>query len=276
VCGEGARAPTGVLRSLKPPAATTSSAQRTPDSVRSKAPTSRRTSSQAVKELQRVYVAHMTIRVILAEDDFLMREGIRRVLEAAPDITVTAACVDGDELLAAVDADLPDIVVTDVRMPPSGADEGIRIANRLRRTHPAVGVLVLSQFAEPEYALALLEHGSNRRAYLLKERVHDRHGIIHAIRDVAAGGSAFDSRVVDALVSARAEHTSPLSGLSPREREVLAQVAQGMSNAAIAHSLVLTKSAVEKHINSIFGKLDLAGAQDVSQRVKAALMFLYG
>jgi DNA-binding NarL/FixJ family response regulator len=218
----------------------------------------------------------MTIRVILAEDDFLMREGIRRVLEAAPDITVTAACVDGDELLAAVDAELPDIVVTDVRMPPSGADEGIRIANRLRRTHPAVGVLVLSQFAEPEYALALLEHGSNRRAYLLKERVHDRHGIIHAIRDVAAGGSAFDSRVVDALVSARAEHTSPLSGLSPREREVLARVAQGMSNAAIADSLVLTKSAVEKHINSIFGKLDLAGAQDVSQRVKAALMFLDG
>jgi DNA-binding NarL/FixJ family response regulator len=218
----------------------------------------------------------MSIRVILAEDDFLMREGIRRVLEAAPDITVTAECVDGDELVAAVDADSPDVVVTDVRMPPSGADEGIRIANRLRRTHPAVGVIVLSQFAEPEYALALLEHGLDRRAYLLKERVNDRHGIIHAIRDVAAGGSAIDSRVVDALVSARSEHVSPLSGLSPREREVLGQVAQGRSNAAIAESLVLTKSAVEKHINSIFGKLGLARAQDVSQRVKAALMFLDG
>ena len=218
----------------------------------------------------------MSIRVIVAEDDFLMREGIRRVLEAAPDITVTAECVDGDELLAAVDADSPDIVMTDVRMPPSGGDEGIRIANRLRRTHPTVGVIVLSQFAEPDYALALLEHGSQRRAYLLKERVNDRQRITHAVRDVAAGGSAFDSKVVDALVSARAEGASPLAALSPREREVLAAVAEGKSNAAIAASLVLTKSAVEKHINSIFGKLGLAGAQDVSQRVKAALMFLDG
>jgi len=218
----------------------------------------------------------MSVRVILAEDDFLMREGIRRVLEAAPGITVMAVCADGDELLEAVDADQPDVVITDVRMPPSGADEGIRIANRLRRTHPTVGVLVLSQFAEPEYALALLEHGSLRRAYLLKERVNDRQRISHAIRDVAAGGSAFDSKVVDALVSARAEGASPLAALSPREREVLAAVAEGKSNAAIAASLVLTKSAVEKHINSIFGKLGLAGAQDVSQRVTAALMFLDG
>jgi DNA-binding NarL/FixJ family response regulator len=216
----------------------------------------------------------MSIRVILAEDDFLVRQGVRRVLEAAPDITVLAECADGDELLAAVDADPPDLVVTDVRMPPSGADEGIRIASRLRRTHPTVGVLVLSQFVDPEYALALLEHGSQRRAYLLKERVHDRCRIAHAVRDVAAGGSAFDSKVVDALVSARGEDTSPLSTISPREREVLAEVAQGKSNAAIADSLVLTKSAVEKHINSIFGKLGLAGAQDVSRRVKAALMFL--
>jgi DNA-binding NarL/FixJ family response regulator len=216
----------------------------------------------------------MSIRVILAEDDFLMREGIRRVLEASPDLTVVAECADGDELLAAVEMDPPDVVVTDVRMPPSGADEGIRIAKTLRRTHPAVGVLVLSQFAEPEYALALLEQGSHRRAYLLKERVHDRRGIVCAVRDVAAGGSAFDSRVVDALASSRGGDTSPLDALSPREREVLAEVAQGKSNAAIAHTLVLSKSAVEKHINSIFGKLGLAGAQDVSHRVKAALMFL--
>jgi DNA-binding NarL/FixJ family response regulator len=216
----------------------------------------------------------MSIRVILAEDDFLVREGIRRVLEGAPGVTVVAECADGDELLAAVDADPPDVVVTDVRMPPSGADEGIRIANRLRRTHPTVGVLVLSQFAEPEYALALLEHGSHRRAYLLKERIYDRRRIADAIHDVAAGGSAFDSKVVEALVSARGEDTSPLSKISPREREVLAEVAQGKSNAAIADSLVLTKSAVEKHINSIFSKLGLAGAQDVSQRVTAALMFL--
>jgi DNA-binding NarL/FixJ family response regulator len=219
----------------------------------------------------------MSIRVILAEDDFLVREGVRRVLEAVPDVTVVAECADGDELLAAVDTHPPDVVVTDVRMPPSGGDQGIRIANRLRRTHPEVGVVVLSQFVEPEYALALLEHGSHRRAYLLKERVHDRSGIVQAIRDVAHGGSAFDAKVVDALVSARAEwETSPLSTLSPREREVLAEVAQGKSNAAIAESLVLTKSGVEKHINSIFGKLGLAGAQDVSHRVKAALMFLDG
>jgi DNA-binding NarL/FixJ family response regulator len=216
----------------------------------------------------------MSVRVILAEDDFLMREGIRRVLEAAPGITVVAACADGDELLAAVDADPPDVVVTDVRMPPSGGDEGIRIANRLRRTHPGVGVLVLSQFAEPEYALALLEDGSGRRGYLLKERVNHRRRITDAVRDVAAGGSAFDSRIVDALVAGRGGDNSPLRALSPREREVLAAVAQGKSNAAIADSLVLTKSGVEKHINSIFGKLELAGAQDVSQRVKAALMFL--
>ena len=196
------------------------------------------------------------------------------MLAGALDITVVGECDDGGELLAAVDAEPPDVVVTDVRMPPSGAAEGIRIANRLRRTHPAVGVVVLSQFADPEYALALLEHGSDRRAYLLKERVRDRERIPHAVRAVAAGGSEFDSKVVDVLVSARADETSPLSTLTPREREVLAEVAQGKSNAAIADSLALTKSAVEKHINSIFGKLGLAGAQNVSQRVKATLMFL--
>jgi DNA-binding NarL/FixJ family response regulator len=220
------------------------------------------------------YVADVSIRVILAEDDFLVREGVRRVLEAAPDVTIVAECADGDALLAAVDELAPDVVVTDVRMPPSGADEGIRVANRLRTTHSRVGVLVLSQFAEPEYALALLEGGADRRAYLLKERVHDRRNLARAVREVAAGGSAFDAKVVEALVAGGNGGTSPLRGLSPREREVLAEVAQGRSNAAIAESLVLTKSAVEKHINSIFGKLGLAGAQDVSQRVKAALMFL--
>ena len=217
----------------------------------------------------------MSIRVILAEDDFLMREGVRRVLEAVPDVTVVAECGDGDELLAAIDENAPDVVLTDVRMPPSGADEGIRIATRLRTTHPTVGVVVLSQFAQPEYALALLEHGSHRRAYLLKERIQDRSAIAAAIRDVAHGGSAFDAKVVDALLSAQgAEESFPLRTLTPREREVLAEVAQGKSNAAIAESLVLTKSAIEKHINSIFGKLGLTGAQDISSRVKAALMFL--
>ena len=212
------------------------------------------------------------IRVALAEDDFLLRQGIRRVLETAPDVVVVAECADGDELLAAVDADPPDLVVTDVRMPPSGTDEGIRIANRLRTTHPLVGVVVLSQFVEPEYALALLERGSDRRAYLLKERVYDPRRLARALRDVAAGGSALDPKVVDTLVAAGGE--SRLSRISAREREVLGEVAQGKSNAAIADSLGLSKSAVEKHINSIFGKLGLAGAQDISQRVTAALMFL--
>jgi DNA-binding NarL/FixJ family response regulator len=217
----------------------------------------------------------MSIRVILAEDDFLMREGVRRVLEAVPDVTVVAECGDGDELLAAIGENAPDVVLTDVRMPPSGADEGIRIATRLRTTHPTVGVVVLSQFAQPEYALALLEHGSHRRAYLLKERIQDRSAIASAIRDVARGGSAVDAKVVEALLSAQgAEESFPLRTLTPREREVLAEVAQGKSNAAIAESLVLTKSAIEKHINSIFGKLGLTGAQDISSRVKAALMFL--
>jgi DNA-binding NarL/FixJ family response regulator len=216
----------------------------------------------------------VSIRVILAEDDFLVREGIRHVLEAAPDMDIIAECADGDELLAAVDVDPPDVVVTDVRMPPSGADEGIRIAKRLRTSHPTVGVLVLSQFAEPEYALALLDEGSDRRAYLLKARVHDKRRIANAVRDVAAGGSAFDSGVVDALVAGRSGTNSPLQALSPRELEVLAAVAEGKSNAAIAESLILTKSAVEKHINSIFGKLGLVGAHDISQRVKAALLFL--
>ena len=212
------------------------------------------------------------IRVVLAEDDFLLRQGIRRVLETAPDVVVVAECADGDELLAAVDADPPDLVVTDLRMPPSGTDEGIRIANRLRTTHPLVGVVVLSQFVEPEYALALLERGSDRRAYLLKERVKDPRRLARALRDVAAGGSALDPKVVDTLVSAGGE--SRLSRISPRETEVLGEVAQGKSNAAIADSLGLSKSAVEKHINSIFGKLGLAGAQDISQRVTAALLFL--
>jgi DNA-binding NarL/FixJ family response regulator len=215
----------------------------------------------------------VSISVIVADDDYLTREGIRRVLESAPDITVLAECADGQELLAAIDHEEPDVVVTDIRMPPSDLDEGIRIANRLRRTHPQVGVLVLSQFAEPEYALALLEEGSDRRAYLLKERVHDRRAIVDAVRQVASGGSAFDAKVVEALVAARAG-TSPLQALSARELEVLGEVAQGKNNAAIAESLILTKSAVEKHINAIFSKLNLAGAQDISQRVSAALLFL--
>ena len=166
-------------------------------------------------------------------------------------------------------------MLTDIRMPPSSSDEGIRVAALLRETHPAVGVVVLSQYAEPGYALALLESGSDGRAYLLKERVHDRAQLLSALETVAEGGSVVDTKIVDVLVAAktRAERSS-LAELTPREREVLAQIAQGKSNSAIADSLVLTKRAVEKHINSIFSKLDLSEAEDASKRVKAALAFL--
>ena len=218
----------------------------------------------------------MSIRVVLAEDDYLVREGVRRVLESAPDVDVIAECEDGEQLLAAVAADPPDVVITDVRMPPSGRDEGIRAANLLRASHPAVGVVVLSQYADPEYAIALLAGGSDRRAYLLKKRVHERRQLVVAVRDVAAGGSAVDPKVVEALVARGNGALSPLRDLTARELEVLAELARGASNAAIAESLFLTKSAIEKHINAIFSKLGIAGAHDVSQRVKATLMFLDG
>jgi DNA-binding NarL/FixJ family response regulator len=160
-------------------------------------------------------------------------------------------------------------------MPPTQSDEGIRAAIQLRDTHPHIGVVVLSQYDEPSYALALLEGGSARRGYLLKERVHDRAQLVSAIESVAEGGSFIDRTIVEVLVAANARvGRSPLSELTPREQEVLAELAQGKSNAAIADSLFLTKRAVEKHINSIFFKLNLSEAEDVSKRVKAALMFL--
>ena len=188
---------------------------------------------------------------------------------------VVASCGDLPSLLAAVDNERPDVVVTDIRMPPTSTDEGIRVAARLRETHPEIGVVVLSNYAEPAYALALLESGSEGRAYLLKERVHDRAQLVAAIETVAAGGSVLDSKIVEPLVTAKLRlERSPLAALTGREREVLAEIAKGKSNAAIADTLVLTKRAVEKHINSIFLKLNLAFAEDVSKRVKATLLFL--
>jgi DNA-binding NarL/FixJ family response regulator len=217
----------------------------------------------------------MAIRVALAEDSFIVREGLREVLAAQPEIEVVATCGDLRSLLDAVDAERPDVVLTDIRMPPSKQDEGIQAAAQLRKSHPDVGVVVLSQYAEPGYALALLESGSDRRAYLLKERINDRGQLVSAIQAVAQGGSVIDPKIVEVLVAAktRAER-SPLLELTAREQEVLAEIAQGKSNTAIAESLVLTKRAVEKHINSIFLKLDLSYADDVSRRVKAALLFL--
>ncbi len=217
----------------------------------------------------------MAIRVALADDSLIAREGIQQLLDAEQEIEVVASCGDLDELLSAVGETSPDVVITDIRMPPTGTDEGIRLAAILRDSAPQVGVVVLSQYSEPEYALALLESGSDRRAYLLKDRLRERAQLRSAIETVADGGSVVDPKVVEALVTAKSRaEASPLAELTPREREVLAEIAQGKSNLAIADSLVLTKRAVEKHINSIFLKLGLSGAEDVSRRVKAALLFL--
>ena len=217
----------------------------------------------------------MPLRVVLAEDNLLVREGVQRLLEAQDSIELVATCGDLDALLAAVDREHPDVVITDIRMPPTGTDEGIRAAERLRTTHPEVGVVVLSQHDDPEYALALLEDGSARRAYLLKERVSKPEQLLAAIGEVARGGSVIDPRVVEALVTqrARAAH-SPLAELTARERDVLAAMAQGKTNAAIAEALVLTPRAVEKHINAIFSKLPLGQYPAADRRVTAVLLFL--
>lgn len=216
-----------------------------------------------------------TIRVVFADDSYLLREAISHVLEDADGIDVVATCGDRDALLRAVDAERPDVVVTDIRMPPTATDEGLQVAATLRATHPHVGVVVLSQFAEPRYGLALLEEGSDRRAYLLKERVQSGGQLVAAIEAVAAGGSVIDAKVVDGLIAERRRvERSPLGELTAREVEILAFVARGHSNQAIADELVLTKRAVEKHINAIFLKLGLTAATDVSRRVKAALIYL--
>jgi DNA-binding NarL/FixJ family response regulator len=219
--------------------------------------------------------AETAIRVVIADDSYLVRQALLHVLDAADGIEVVATCGDRDSLLHAVDADHPDVVVTDIRMPPSDTDEGLQVAATLRRTHPDIGVVVLSQYAEPRYGLALLDDGSDGRAYLLKERVHHRDQLVSAIETVAHGGSVVDVKVVDRLIaSRRGAERSPLAELTPRETEILSFVARGHSNQAIADELVLTKRAVEKHINAIFLKLGLTEAMDVSRRVKAALIYL--
>ena len=217
----------------------------------------------------------MRLRVVVAEDSLLVREGIVEVLRRQEDIEVAAACADLPELLDAVAATGPDVVVTDVRMPPAFDDEGIRAAAELRSTHPAVGVVVLSQYVDPGYATALLAAGSAGRAYLLKERVSEPGQLADAVRTVAARGSVIDPAVVDVLVAASTrQRRSPVAALSPREREVLDQVARGKSNAAIATALFLSERAVEKHINALLTKLDLGQAPDVNRRVKAVLLYL--
>jgi DNA-binding NarL/FixJ family response regulator len=217
----------------------------------------------------------MPIRVVVADDHLLVREGIRKLLETQPDIEIAAVCEDLDSLLAAVDVEAPDVVVTDIRMPPGGTDEGIRAAARIRESHPDIGVVVLSQYATPSYALALLETGSARRSYLLKERVQDLEYLVSAIRAVAGGGSVIDPKVVEALVTENARgEESPLNQLTPRERDVLREMAAGKSNAAIGESLFLAERSVEKVIHSIFLKLGLTWETSVHKRVKAVILYL--
>jgi DNA-binding NarL/FixJ family response regulator len=213
--------------------------------------------------------------VVLADDSYLVREAVTHVLASADDVAVVATCRDLGSLMLAIEAERPDVVVTDIRMPPTNTDEGLQVARALRTSHPGTGVVILSQFAEPEYSLALLESGTDRRAYLLKERVQYRGQLVAAIEAVAQGGSYMDAKVVEGLVAARtrAEH-SPLHELTPRELEILTFIARGHSNQAIADELVVTKRAVEKHINAIFLKLGLTDAADVARRVKAALLYL--
>ena len=215
------------------------------------------------------------IRLVLAEDHYLVREGIRRLLETQPDLEVAATCGDLEGLLEAVEVESPDVVVTDIRMPPTGIDEGIQAALRLRETRPELGVVVLSTYAQPSYALALLEGGTAGRAYLLKERVEDIEQLTAAIRAVAEGGSVIDPKVVEALVAQKArDDESPLAQLTPRERDVLREMAEGKNNAGIAAALVLTERSVEKVIHSIFLKLGLAWEPAVHKRVKAVIFYL--
>lgn len=215
------------------------------------------------------------IRLMIADDTYLIREALEQILGDSHSIDVVGTYADRDALLEAIDAAPPDAVITDIRMPPTGTDEGIQVARVLREKHPQIGVVVLTQFADPSYVMALLESGSSGRAYLLKERISAPVQLVSAVQTVVAGGSVVDPKVVEVLVRARTiGPSSPLSALTPREHEVLAQLAEGKSNTAIAEALVLTRRAVEKHINSIFAKLELPRPQDISRRVTAALMFL--
>jgi DNA-binding NarL/FixJ family response regulator len=227
------------------------------------------------KETSSPYPQAVPIRIVLAEDQYLVREGLRRVLETQEELEVVSVCGDLDSLLVNVAAELPDVVVTDIRMPPGNTDEGIQAAIRLRETNPEVGVVVLSQYATPDYMLALLDGGSERRGYLLKERVKDLEQLVAGIRAVAEGGSVFDAKVVETLVAenARSEE-SPLNELTPRERDVLREMAEGKNNAAIALALVLTERSVEKVIHSIFLKLGLTWEPAVHKRVKAVVLYL--
>ena len=216
----------------------------------------------------------MAIRVVVGEDSLLVREGVATILSRLDGIDLVETARDLDELRMSVERTAPDVVVTDIRMPPTNSDEGIRFADELRSSHPEIGVVILSMHAEPRYATDLLRDGSDGRAYLLKERLTDEAELSNALHAVAAGESVIDPQVVEKLVAARERQTSQLDALTPRELEILGLIAQGRSNRWIASKLTITKRAVERHINAIFLKLGLREDEDVSRRVKAALLYL--
>jgi DNA-binding NarL/FixJ family response regulator len=217
----------------------------------------------------------MVIRLVLAEDSYLMREGITASLALDDGLELVAVCGTYDELVAAVGEHRPDVVLTDIRMPPTQTDEGIRAAMVIRDEYPEIGVVVLSQYVEPDYAVRLFGSGSDGRAYLLKERVGDIDELAGAIRRVAEGGSVLDPKVIDALIEGRSrQDSSVLDRLTDREREVLAEMARGGSNAAIGEALFISARSVEKHIGAVFSKLDLSETDDVHRRVRAVLVYL--
>ncbi|HOB92663.1 MAG TPA: response regulator transcription factor [Aquabacterium sp.] len=217
----------------------------------------------------------MRLKVAIADDSFLIREGLRQVLSFAPDLEVVGAHADPEALLSAVDTQAPDVVMTDIRMPPTHTDEGMQVAERLRITHPAVGVVVLSQHGNAEYAAQLLASGASGRGYLLKDRIHDLDHLVSTITAVAAGECRVDAQLVDELVARqRTPSRSPLDDLTPRQHEVLGRIAAGHSNAAIARDFGLTQRAVEKHVSEIFSRLGLANDETISRRVHATLLYL--
>ncbi len=211
--------------------------------------------------------------IVLAEDTFIVREGVRMLLDQAG-YDLKAAVESYDELMEAVELHTPDVVITDIRMPPTRTDEGVRAAREIRESHPKTGVVVLSQYIEAAYALDLFSAGADGLAYLLKERLGDLDQLTHAISEVRSGGSVIDSKVVDALIKARTRPRSPLADLTEREREVLSEMAQGRTNSAIAEALFLSERAIEKHINSIFTRFGLLPEKETNRRVRAVLIFL--
>lgn len=215
------------------------------------------------------------VRVLVADDSFLIREGLRQLLAMSPAVRVVGAYADMPGLLAAVDAAPPDVVITDIRMPPTQTDEGLKIAERLRHSHPAVGVVLLSQFDHAQYAARLLSDGAAGRGYLLKDRIHDLEHMVSVIVGTAHGECRIDSDLIDSLLARkRARQHSPLTQLTPRQIEILADVAMGKSNQRIADEQTLTLRAIEKHISQIFSRLGLDGEEAMSKRVRATLLYL--